>query len=124
MDWNDQKHPMAQTEPRWGERAVLAATVICPEGPLLCYCLHMEVSMPSNLPDNVCTAYVKLAICRLNTDVLLAGVLWHAGTSGAVCRCAAGQQGAGCKGIALHASAIIAACHDATMPPDNTSAAI
>ena len=55
---------MAQTEPRWGERAVLAATVICPEGPLLCYCLHMEVSMPRKLPG-VCAQL--MAICRLNT---------------------------------------------------------
>ena len=62
MDWNDQKHPMAQTEPRWGERAMLAATVICPEGPLLCYCLHMEVSMPSKLHD-VCAPITSSCPC-------------------------------------------------------------
>ncbi|KAL3132526.1 hypothetical protein ABBQ32_009069 [Trebouxia sp. C0010 RCD-2024] len=43
VDWNDPTHPLAQTEPRRGQRAVLAATVLTPQGPLLCYCLHMEV---------------------------------------------------------------------------------
>lgn len=43
VDWNDPDHPMAQSEPRRGQRAVLAATVQTPQGPLLCYCLHMEV---------------------------------------------------------------------------------
>ena len=43
VDWNDPTHPLAQSEPRRGQRAVLAATVLTPQGPLLCYCLHMEV---------------------------------------------------------------------------------
>lgn len=43
VDWNDPKQPLAQTEPRRGQRAALAATVHTPQGPLLCYCLHLEV---------------------------------------------------------------------------------
>ena len=43
MNWNDPTHPLARTEPRAGERAVLAAPLHTPSGPLLCYCLHMEV---------------------------------------------------------------------------------
>ena len=43
---------------------MLAATVICPEGPLLCYCLHMEVSMPRKLPG-VCAPLTS--ICRSDT---------------------------------------------------------
>lgn len=46
VDWNDSSHPLAQSEPRRGQRAVLAATVLTPQGPLLCYCLHMEVRSP------------------------------------------------------------------------------
>ena len=43
VDWNDPQHPLAQSEPRRGQRAVLAANVHTPQGALLCYCLHMEV---------------------------------------------------------------------------------
>lgn len=43
VDWNDPDHPLQQSEPRRGQRAVLAATVHTPQGPLLCYCLHMEL---------------------------------------------------------------------------------
>ena len=45
VDWNDPKQPLAQTEPRRGQRAALAATVHTPQGPLLCYCLHLEVRL-------------------------------------------------------------------------------
>ena len=50
VDWNDPNHPLAQSEPRHGQRAVLAATVLTPQGPLLCYCLHMEVCCPVGCP--------------------------------------------------------------------------
>ena len=43
VDWDDPNQALAQTEPRKGKRAVLAATVHTAHGPLLCYCLHLEV---------------------------------------------------------------------------------
>lgn len=43
VDWENSKHSLAQLEPRLGRRAVLAATVQAPQGPLLVYCLHLEV---------------------------------------------------------------------------------
>ncbi|KAK9820602.1 hypothetical protein WJX72_012209 [[Myrmecia] bisecta] len=43
VDWNHPEHPLAKKEPRVGRRAILAATIHCPDGPLLCYCLHLEV---------------------------------------------------------------------------------
>ncbi|KAL0032425.1 hypothetical protein WJX79_010921 [Trebouxia sp. C0005] len=43
VDWNNPDHPLQQSEPRRGQRAVLAATVHTPKGRMLCYCLHMEL---------------------------------------------------------------------------------
>ncbi|KAK9845155.1 hypothetical protein WJX84_008730 [Apatococcus fuscideae] len=43
LDWEDPRLAAAQREPRRGQRAILAATFATPQGPLLCYNLHMEV---------------------------------------------------------------------------------
>ena len=72
MDWNNPQHPLARKEPRRGRwacavpcrspqhapalapahaaplpavhrRAVLRTTVATPQGPLVCYCAHLEV---------------------------------------------------------------------------------
>ena len=43
VDWEKPEHPLAQQEPRHGRRAVLAATVDAPDGPVVVYCLHLEV---------------------------------------------------------------------------------
>ena len=43
MDWEAPTHELAMREPRHGCRAALAATVHTPAGPLLAYCLHLEV---------------------------------------------------------------------------------
>lgn len=59
VDWNDPDHPMAQSEPRRGQRAVLAATVQTPQGPLLCYCLHMEVSLKCCIPLHMCASPLR-----------------------------------------------------------------
>ncbi|KAK9842835.1 hypothetical protein WJX74_003107 [Apatococcus lobatus] len=43
LDWEDKSLPAAGREPRRGQRAILAANFATPQGPLLCYNLHMEV---------------------------------------------------------------------------------
>lgn len=43
VDWNDQSHPLAQREPRRGQRAVLRCTMSTPQGPFVVYCAHLEV---------------------------------------------------------------------------------
>lgn len=43
VNWENPTHALAQREPRRGCRAVLAATVHVPQGPLLVYNLHLEV---------------------------------------------------------------------------------
>ena len=49
VDWENPTHPLAQREPRHGRRAVLAATVGAPDGPVLVYCLHLEVQMSQSV---------------------------------------------------------------------------
>lgn len=44
VDWEAPSHPLAAKEPRHGRRTTLAAVVHTPQGELLCYCCHLEVS--------------------------------------------------------------------------------
>lgn len=64
VDWNDPDHPLQQSEPRKGQRAVLAATVHTPQGPLLCYCLHMEVVLFYSSEADISTCCVCLLSFR------------------------------------------------------------
>ena len=47
MDWENPKHQLAAREPRKGRRLSLAATVVTPQGPLVCYSCHLEVHLTS-----------------------------------------------------------------------------
>ena len=47
MDWENPKHQLAMREPRKGRRLSLAATVVTPQGPLVCYSCHLEVHLTS-----------------------------------------------------------------------------
>ena len=49
MNWEDPQHELAKKEPRKGKRLSLEAVVATPEGPLVCYSCHLEVSKSSQL---------------------------------------------------------------------------
>ncbi len=72
VDWNDPEHPLAQSEPRRGQRAVLAATVHTPQGPLLCYCLHMEVQRFTLFVSCVIVILPGHYMCTSQSTLLLA----------------------------------------------------